>query len=142
MNLGRVLAWFGQGFGKGLKALGGSWTVFWLHFFVLVSGMVFKRALGGLWARFWFDFKGFGKDFGRVLGRIFEHSGWLWAIRLAATSCGLLWLALTCFRLLWLAVIYFGLLWISLACFGLELLVLSRIGLAWLGVVCFGVWLG
>ena len=103
------------GFWEGLEALGSSWVVFWPSFFVLVFGMVFKRALGGLWARFWLDFQGFGKDFGRVLrgfwegfSRILDGSGVLplfWAVCVFLADFAffcLLWLALACFGLLWL----------------------------------------
>ena len=65
MGLGRVLGGFGEGLGRGLEALGGFLAVFWLHFFMLVFGMVFDRALGGFWARFWLDFRGVGGDFGK-----------------------------------------------------------------------------
>ena len=65
-GLGRVLARFGKGFGGVLEALGSSWAVLWPRFFVLVLGMVFKRALGGLWARFWLDLGGSGRGHGRV----------------------------------------------------------------------------
>ena len=57
---------------------------------MLVFGMVLKRALGGFWARFWFDFRGFGRDFGRFgegFGRDFPgvwlilgYSGFFWIL--------------------------------------------------------------
>ena len=77
---------FGEGFGRGLAALGASWALLEAHFFVLVFGMVFKSALGGLWAGFWVYCKGSGTDFRRVLARFWEEisrvlagSGLLWA---------------------------------------------------------------
>ena len=64
--MGSIWAGVGEGFGRGLEALGRSWVIFWRRFFMLAFGMIFKRGLGGFWARFWFDFKGFGRDFGRI----------------------------------------------------------------------------
>ena len=64
---------------------------------MLVFGMVFKRALGGFWARFWLDFNGFGRDFGRVLGGIFEDSGRFCAILGYSLGFSLLLLAIVCF---------------------------------------------
>ena len=57
-----------DGFGRDLEALGASWAVLVPLFFMLVFGVVFKSALGGIRAGFCFDFEGFGRDFGRVLG--------------------------------------------------------------------------
>ena len=63
------LGGFGEGFGGGLEALAASRVDFWVRFFMLVLGMVFKSALGGVRAGFCFDFGGFGGDFGRDLAR-------------------------------------------------------------------------
>ena len=59
--------------------MGGVWRLlaslgplFGVFFWVLVFGMLSKRALGGFLARFWLDFQGsaegFGEGFERVLG--------------------------------------------------------------------------
>ena len=57
---------FGEGFGRGLEVFGVSESAFGRYFFMLVLGMVFRRALGGFWPRFWLDLVGFGRDLGRV----------------------------------------------------------------------------
>ena len=56
------------GFWEGFPASWASWAVLALLFFMLVFGVVFKSALGGIRAAFCFEFEGFGRDFGRVLG--------------------------------------------------------------------------
>ena len=50
-------------------ALGASWAVLSAFFFMLVFGAVSKSALEYIWVGFWLEFEGFGKGFGRVLGR-------------------------------------------------------------------------
>ena len=67
MDFGRVWRGFGEGFGRGLEALGVSWLTFGRHFLKLVFRTLSKRALGGFWAPFELHFEGSGKDFGRVL---------------------------------------------------------------------------
>ena len=66
-GLGLYFGGVGRGLGRVLEPLGVSWAVFCTHFFMFVFGVVVKSALGGVWAGFWFDFKGFGKDLGRIL---------------------------------------------------------------------------
>ena len=58
--------------GERLEALGASWAEFWVHFLLLVIGVVFKSAPGGFLVGSLVDFlvvwKGFGEGFGRILG--------------------------------------------------------------------------
>ena len=89
-NLGGSGAPFGRVWGRSWEGFGGSgvsWVVLGALFFMLVFRMVFKSGLGGLWVAFWFDFRGVGKDFGRVLGggwerfwRIPSDFGLFWSI--------------------------------------------------------------
>ena len=66
--LGGSWAVFGKGLGKDLEPLGGSWAAFWVPFFMLVFGMVFKSAPGGFFAGSCVDFSRFRRDLGRLLG--------------------------------------------------------------------------
>ena len=71
---------FGGGFGRDLEPLGASWAVLEPLFSMLAFGVVFKSALGGIWAGFLRDLKGFGKDFGRVLGGLGRDFRTFWVI--------------------------------------------------------------
>ena len=79
-GLGLYLGGVWESCGKDLEALGASWAVLRGLFFMLVFGVVFKSALGGIWVGFWRDFKGFGKDFGRVLGGLGRDFRTFWVI--------------------------------------------------------------
>ena len=59
-----IFGWFQEAFGRDLEALGVSGAVFGRPFFVLIIGMLSKKALGGIWAQFWCDFRRFGRNFG------------------------------------------------------------------------------
>ena len=61
-----IFGWFWEAFGRGLEALGVSGAVLGRPFFVLIIGMLSKKALGGIWAQFWCDFRRFGRNFGGV----------------------------------------------------------------------------
>ena len=63
-----ILGGFGEGFGRGLEALGVSWVTFWRHFLKLVFRTLSKRALGGFWAPFELHFEGSGRGLGMILG--------------------------------------------------------------------------
>ena len=59
--------------GRVWRALGASWWIFGLHFWVLILGMLSKRALGGFW-------EGLGLDLGSILeglGGILGRFGWV-----------------------------------------------------------------
>ena len=86
-RLGLHLGRFGGGFERDLETLGASWVVFGTFFFMIVFGTVFKIGLGGFWTGFWLDFKGVGRDFGKVwegfwkrFCRTLGDSGLFWAI--------------------------------------------------------------
>ena len=64
IDFGVIFGWFWEAFGRGLEALGVSGAVFGRPFFVLIIGMLSKKALGGIWAQFWCDFRRFGRNFG------------------------------------------------------------------------------
>ena len=71
-GLERLLGGVWGGFWEGFEALEASWAVFCIHFFMLAFGVVSKSASGGFLAGSWIDFWGFGRDFGVVLGGIWE----------------------------------------------------------------------
>ena len=76
-DMGGSGAPFGRDWGRFWEGFGGSGgllVVLGALFFMLVFRMVFKSGLGGLWVAFWLDFRGVGKDFGRVWGVILEDS--------------------------------------------------------------------
>jgi len=116
--LGSIWAGVGEGFGRGLEALGRSWVIFWRRFFMLAFGMIFKRGLGGFWARFWFDFKGFGRDFGRIWDGF-----WL-----SLALLGSPWPSLALLSCPWLCLSLLGSFWLSLALLGFPCLSLMTCG--------------
>ena len=63
-----------------MEPLGASWAVLEPLFSMLAFGVVFKSALGGIWVGFLRDFKGFGTDFGRVLGGLGRNFRAFWVI--------------------------------------------------------------
>ena len=71
-GLGKVLGWIWS-----LLGLSGLFGASFFHACIW-SGL--QSAFGGIWAGCWLDFKGFGKDFGRVLGGLGRDFRAFWAI--------------------------------------------------------------
>ena len=84
-DLGTSWAPFGKVWGRLWEGLGSSWGLlgcFGNSVFHAGIWNGLQNALGAVWLEFWFDFNGFGADFGKVLGRVWdglkricEHSG-------------------------------------------------------------------